>query len=180
VKLFVIGKNPSLALQLVRCLWNTLLALDCPEIQMIRVINEPSQVIFIAAEVGNSEILTELIISYSDFAWEVDAKNRSIIHIAVLYRHAAIFNLIHEIRPIRNFLVTYEDLDQNNLLHCAAKLAPPSQLNLVSGAAFQMMHELRWYEVSLPIFKSSFMLQPSFCLFPLHVFYIFVIFLFFS
>ncbi|CAJ1975912.1 unnamed protein product [Sphenostylis stenocarpa] len=139
-------KNPSLALQLVRCLWNTLLSLDCTEIQMKSVINEPSQVIFIAAEVGNFEILAELVRSYPDLTWDVDAKNRSIIHIAVLHRHATIFNLIHEIRSIRNFLVTYEDADQNNLLHCAAKLAPPSQLNLVSGAAFQMMHELRWYE----------------------------------
>ncbi|KAK8466040.1 hypothetical protein PHAVU_009G240633 [Phaseolus vulgaris] len=139
-------KNPSLALQLVRCLWNALLSLDCAGMQMIRVISEPSHVIFIAAEGGNFEILAELITSYPDLTWEVDAQNRSIIHIAVLHRHAAIFNLIHEIRSIRNFVVTYEDADQNNLLHCAAKLAPPNQLNLVSGAAFQMMHELRWYE----------------------------------
>ncbi|WVZ19163.1 hypothetical protein V8G54_006485 [Vigna mungo] len=146
VKLFVIGKNPSLAHQLVRCLWDTLVSLDCTEIQLIRVINEPSQVIFIAAEVGNCEIIVELAKSYPDLPWDVNDKNQSIFHIAVLYRHAAIFNLIHEIRSIRNFVVTYEDADQNNLLHCAAKLAPPNQLNLVSGAAFQMMHELRWFE----------------------------------
>ncbi|RDY10672.1 Mediator of RNA polymerase II transcription subunit 18, partial [Mucuna pruriens] len=139
-------KNPTLALQLVRCLWDTLLSLDCTEIQMKKVISQPSQVIIIAAEVGNFEVLAELVRSYPDLIWEVDAKNRSIIHIAVLHRHAAIFNLIHEISSIRNFVATFEDADQNNLLHCAAKLAPPSQLNLVSGAAFQMMHELRWYE----------------------------------
>jgi len=148
VKLFVIGKNPTLALQLVRCFWKNLLSLDCTEIQMRIVISQLSQVIFIAAEVGNFEIIAELVRSYPDLSWEVDAKNRSIIHIAVLHRHAAIFNLIHEIRTIKNFVVAYEDADQNNLLHCAAKLAPPSQLNLVSGAAFQMMRELRWFEVS--------------------------------
>ncbi|KOM39806.1 hypothetical protein LR48_Vigan04g000400 [Vigna angularis] len=142
-------KNPSLAHQLVRCLWDTLVSLDCTEIQLIRVINEPSQVIFIAAEVGNCEIIVELAKSYPDLPWDVNDKNQSIFHIAVLYRHAAIFNLIHEIRSIRNFVVTYEDADQNNLLHCAAKLAPPNQLNLVSGAAFQMMRELRWFEVIL-------------------------------
>lgn len=159
MKLFVIGKNQSLALQLVRCLWDTLVSLDCTEIQLIRVINEPSQVIFIAAEVGNCEIIVELAKSYPDLPWEVNDKNQSIFHIAVLYRHAAIFNLIHEIRSIRNFVVTYEDADQNNLLHCAAKLAPPNQLNLMSGAAFQMMHELRWYEVSLP--NLMHVAQPS-------------------
>ncbi|TKY72708.1 26S proteasome non-ATPase regulatory subunit 10 [Spatholobus suberectus] len=147
-------KNPTLALQLVRCLWKTLL--DWTEIQMKRVISEPSQVIFIAAEVGNFEILAELVRSYPDLTWEVDARNRSIIHIAVLHRHAAIFNLIHEIRSIRNFVVTFEDADQNNLLHCAAKLAPSSQLNLVSGAAFQMMHELRWYEEVKKVMQPSF------------------------
>ncbi|KAK7413004.1 hypothetical protein VNO78_04815 [Psophocarpus tetragonolobus] len=148
--------NPTLALQLVRCLWQTLLSLDCTEKQMKRVICEPFQVIFIAAEVGNFEILAELIRSYPDLSWEVDAKNRSIIHIAVLHRHAAIFNLIHEIRSIRYFVVTFEDADQNNLLHCAAKLAPPSQLNLVSGAAFQMMYELRWYEEIKKVMPPSF------------------------
>ncbi|XP_028203558.1 uncharacterized protein LOC114387558 [Glycine soja] len=149
-------KNPTLALQLVRCFWKNLLSLDCTEIQMRIVISQLSQVIFIAAEVGNFEIIAELVRSYPDLSWEVDAKNRSIIHIAVLHRHAAIFNLIHEIRTIKNFVVAYEDADQNNLLHCAAKLAPPSQLNLVSGAAFQMMRELRWFEVVKKVMPPCF------------------------
>ncbi|XP_027905190.1 uncharacterized protein LOC114164653 [Vigna unguiculata] len=155
-------KNQSLALQLVRCLWDTLVSLDCTEIQLIRVINEPSQVIFIAAEVGNCEIILELAKSYPDLPWEVNDKNQSIFHIAVLYRHATIFNLIHEIRSIRNFVVTYEDADQNNLLHCAAKLAPPNQLNLVSGAAFQMMHELRWYEEVKKVMPPCFIEKRNF------------------
>jgi len=32
-------------------------------------------------------------------------------------------------------------IDNNTLLHLAAKLAPPGQLELVSGAAFQMCLE---------------------------------------
>ncbi|KAK7303886.1 hypothetical protein RJT34_14804 [Clitoria ternatea] len=141
------SKNPTSALQLVRCVWKKLVSLDCADtVEMKRVISEPTRVTFIAAEVGNFEILAELLRSYPDLIWEVDTKNRSIIHIAVLHRHAAIFNLIHEISSIKNFVATYEDVDQNNLLHCAAKLAPPSQLNFMSGAAFQMMRELWWYE----------------------------------
>ncbi|KAK7329324.1 hypothetical protein VNO77_23482 [Canavalia gladiata] len=149
-------KHPSGALQLVRCLWNTLLSLDSSDTRMKEVISEPCHVIFIAAEVGNLEILAELVRSYPDLTWEVDTKNRSIIHLAVLHRHAAIFNLIHEISSIRTFVATFEDQDQNNLLHCAAKLAPSSQLNLVSGAAFQMMHELWWYEEVKKIMQPCF------------------------
>ncbi|RYR13559.1 hypothetical protein Ahy_B04g070487 isoform F [Arachis hypogaea] len=72
---------------------------------------------------------------------------RSIIHISVLHRHASIFNLIHEVGPIKDFIVTFLDDEGNNLLHCAAKLPPPNRLNLVSGAALQMMLELSWFEV---------------------------------
>ena len=111
-----------------------------------RVISHPSQITLEAAEVGNVEFLAELLRFYPDLIWEIDIKNRSIIHIAVLNRHASIFNLIHE---IGDSIKTFEDDEGNNLLHCAAKLAPPTQLNLVSGAAFQMMHELLWFEVNL-------------------------------
>ncbi|KAG4990594.1 hypothetical protein JHK87_024051 [Glycine soja] len=153
------GKSPTLALQLVKCLWETLLSQDGIEMQtIIKVISEPSHVIFIATEVGNFEVLAELVRSYPDLMWEVDTKNRSIIHIAVLHRHADIFNLIHETSSIRNFVATLEDEDKNNLLHYAAKLSPPSKLNLLPGAVFQMNHELLWYEVSLLNFHISYML----------------------
>lgn len=116
---------------------------------MMEVIREPSHVIFHAAEVGNFKFLVELLNTYPDLMWEVDNRNRSIIHIAVLHRHADIFNLIHEMGPVKDFVVSsLDDVDQNNLLHLAAKLAPQTRLNLVSGAAFQMMLELFWFEVS--------------------------------
>ncbi|KAG4990595.1 hypothetical protein JHK87_024052 [Glycine soja] len=151
------GKSPTLALQLVKCLWETLLSLDGTEMQtIIKVISEPSHVIFIATEVGNFEVLAELVRSYPDLMWEVDTKNRSIIHIAVLHRHADIFNLIHETRSIRNFVVTLEDEDKNNLLHYAAKLSPSSKLNLLPGAVFQMNHELLWYEEVKKIMQPCF------------------------
>ncbi|XP_028223162.1 uncharacterized protein LOC114404379 isoform X2 [Glycine soja] len=69
------GKSPTLALQLVKCLWETLLSLDGTEMQtIIKVISEPSHVIFIATEVGNFEVLAELVRSYPDLMWEVDTK----------------------------------------------------------------------------------------------------------
>jgi hypothetical protein len=51
---------------------------------------------------------------------------------------------------MKGIIVTYEDGDERNtILHMAAKLAPPGQLELVSGAAFQMCVELLWFEVEL-------------------------------
>jgi len=79
--------------------------------------------------------------------WEVNSKNQTILHIAVLHRHASIFNLMHQIGHIKGIIVTYEDDEGNTLLHLAAKLAPRGQLELVSGAAFQMCVELLWFEV---------------------------------
>jgi hypothetical protein len=135
--------------QLVKFLWTTILEKHYsskPELN--EIINEPSQLIFDAAEVGNFEFLSELISVYPSLIWDVDSKNRTILHIAVLHRHASIFHLVHQIGHIKGIIVTYEnDDDRNTLLHLAAKLAPRSQLELVSGAAFQMCVELLWFEV---------------------------------
>lgn len=114
---------------------------------MMDILSEPSQVIFIAAEVGNFEFLSVVLSTYPDLIWELDTMDRSVIHIAVLHRHASIFNLIHEIGPIKEFILTFKDDQGNNLLHYAAKQAPPDRLNMVSGAALQMMLELSWFEV---------------------------------
>ena len=85
--------------------------------------------------------------SYPELVWETDEKNRTIIHVAVLHRHASIFNLVHEIGSIKDVIVTYEDDQGNNIVHMAAKVAAQSQLNLVSGVALQMQRELVWFEV---------------------------------
>ncbi|KAJ7969337.1 Ankyrin repeat-containing protein [Quillaja saponaria] len=101
---------------------------------------------------GDSDIITII-----NLIWEVDNKNRSIIHIAVLHRHASIFNLIHELGSIKEIIVAFvDDEDKNNLLHLAAKLAPTDQLNLVSGAALQMQLELLWFEEVKKIMLPSF------------------------
>ncbi|XP_054778884.1 uncharacterized protein LOC129286840 [Prosopis cineraria] len=144
----------NLVIELVRNIWKQILLLD--ELSMMKVIREPSQVIFDAAEVGNFEFLEELLSSYPDLMMEKDSRNRSIIHLAVLHRHASIFNLIHETGPNKDSIVSSLDSnDKCNLLHFAAKLAPPDRLDLVSGAAFQMMLELLWFEEVKKIMQPS-------------------------
>ncbi|BBH05193.1 Ankyrin repeat family protein, partial [Prunus dulcis] len=132
------------ALELVECLWNQILKHDDDYVMCL--ITEPSEVLFDATRLGNYEFLSVLINAYPDLLWETDDENRTMFHVAVLYRHASIFNLVHETGSIKDIIVTYTDDENNNILHLAAKLAPQNQLNLVSGAALQMQRELVWFE----------------------------------
>ncbi|KAK7329326.1 hypothetical protein VNO77_23484 [Canavalia gladiata] len=152
-------KDPSV-LKLVKRLWEIFLTLDDSE--MMDAIREPSQVTFVAAEVGNFEFLSVVMSTYPDLIWELNTMGQSIIHTAALYRHASIFNLIHEVGPIRDFILTFVDDEENNLLHCVAKLAPHDRLNIVSGAALQMMLELSWFEEVKKIMLPSFIEMKNF------------------
>ena len=126
----------------------------------MKIIENPSELLFEATKLGNFEFVAELIKSYPALIWEVSSDNWTIIHVAVLYRHGSIFNLVHEIGSIKNIIATYTDADWNNILHLAAKLPPKDRLNVVSGAALQMQQELLWFEVfllySLLIFLRKF------------------------
>ncbi|KAK4270673.1 hypothetical protein QN277_019451 [Acacia crassicarpa] len=141
------GLMHTLVLQLVGRLWEAILNLTESVLEMRRIISYPSQLLFDAAEVGNFGFLAELLGSYPDLIWELDDNFQSIIHIAVLHRHATIFNVIHDLGSIKDIIVTFiDEHDGNNLLHLAAKLPLPNRLELVSGAAFQMKHELLWFK----------------------------------
>ncbi|KAK7304067.1 hypothetical protein RJT34_15078 [Clitoria ternatea] len=147
-------KDPP-ALKLIKRMWDIFLTLD--DSDMMDATRDPSQVTFIAAEVGNFEFLSVVMSTYPDLIWELNTIGQSIIHIAALHRHASIFNLIHEIGPNKDFILTFMDDEGNNLLHCVAKLAPPDRLNIVSGAALQMMLELSWFEEVRKIMPPIFM-----------------------
>ncbi|KAK9938935.1 hypothetical protein M0R45_015646 [Rubus argutus] len=134
----------NVALQLVQRLWEEILKDEHENV--MKLIKYPSNLLFDAAELGNYEFLAALMSSYPELVWETDKKNRTIIHVAVLHRHASIFNLVHEIGSIKDVILTYEDDQGNNIVHMAAKVAPQNQLNLVTGVALQMQRELVWFE----------------------------------
>ncbi|WJX23955.1 hypothetical protein P8452_13124 [Trifolium repens] len=140
-------------LKLIRKMWDKYLFLD--DLEMKEIMREPYQVTFIAAEVGNFEFLSIVMSTYPDLIWELNNMGQSIIYIAILHRHANIFNLIHEIGPFKDFITAFVDDDNNNFLHSVAKLAPPDRLNIVSGAALQMMLELSWFEEVKKVMPSS-------------------------
>lgn len=136
------------ALQLVKCLWKEIL--NRGDIDVTDLLRKPSQLLFDAAELGNFEFLAELICSFPDLVHELDDNNRSIFHVAVLHRHANIFNLIFEIGFTKELISTFKDnRDNNNILHLAAKYPHPSRVSIVSGAALQMQRELLWFKVRI-------------------------------
>ena len=136
----------TLANQLVKKLWEHVLQQQDSEIS--KLIKKPSRLLFDAAELGSLEFLIILIRSYPDLIWKVDDNNRSLFHNAVLYRHRTIFNLIYEFGAIKDLIAAYKDGKNNNILHLAGYLPPPSRLQIVSGAALQMQRELLWFKVN--------------------------------
>ncbi|XP_031261865.1 ankyrin repeat-containing protein NPR4-like isoform X3 [Pistacia vera] len=143
------------ALQLVKCLWEEMLKQDDSE--LANLTRTPSQFIFEAAKFGNSQFLVELIGRYPDLMYQLDEKGFSIFHIAVLYRHANVFNLIYEIGLTKELFVTCEDeVQKDNMLHLAAKLPQQSRIAIVSGAALQMQRELLWFKEIEKIVQPSF------------------------
>lgn len=137
----------EVALHLVQNLWNEVTRQKEEDISAL--IGYPWRLLFVAAKLGKVEFLTTLIQSYPDLIWKVDENRYTIFHIAVKHRQEEIFKLIYEIGAIKDLIATYKDENGNNMLHLAAKLAPPHRLNCVSGATLQMQREILWFKVVL-------------------------------
>ncbi|KAJ0703579.1 putative ankyrin repeat-containing domain, PGG domain, ankyrin repeat-containing domain superfamily [Helianthus annuus] len=104
-----------------------------------------SRVLFIAAEMGNTNFLIELIRGYPDLIWKVNDNNQSIFHIAVKHRHEGIYNLLYEIGAMKDLITPLKDLKDNNMLHLVGKIAKQNRLKDISGVALQMRLELLWF-----------------------------------
>ncbi|KAI3925637.1 hypothetical protein MKW98_001491 [Papaver atlanticum] len=74
---------------------------------------------------------------------------QNMLEMAITERDQMIVSFICEIGDMydnKADLVSRTDSDNNTILHYVAKLAPSSQLNLVSGVALQMQRELQWFK----------------------------------
>ncbi|PWA40442.1 ankyrin repeat-containing domain, PGG domain protein [Artemisia annua] len=104
-----------------------------------------SRTLFIAAEMGNTKFIVELIRQYPDLIWKVNDNNQTIFHIAVKHRHEGIYNLLYEIGSMKDLITPLKDENDNNMLHLVGKSAKTKRLQDVSGVAFQMQRELLWF-----------------------------------
>ncbi|GKV50920.1 hypothetical protein SLEP1_g57598 [Rubroshorea leprosula] len=72
--------------------------------------------------------------------------SRNMFARAVAHRQEEVAHLLYEFAKEDTNMVITIDKDGNNILHLAAKLAPPYQLGRISGSAFQLQNELRWFK----------------------------------
>ncbi|CAN1345069.1 Ankyrin repeat-containing protein ITN1, partial [Linum perenne] len=129
-------------IELLRRLCRHLSTLPEPEFEQMGI----QKALFNAVSHGIVEFIVELIRHYPDIVWREDDNQRGIFLSATLHRQEKIFSLIYKMGAKKNAMATSWDLDDNNILHQAAFLAPPSRLESVTGAALQMQRELQWYK----------------------------------
>ncbi|XP_071735327.1 uncharacterized protein [Rutidosis leptorrhynchoides] len=116
-----------------------------------------SRILFVAAELGNTEFIVELIRLYPDLIWKVNDNNQTIFHIAVKHRHQGIYNLLYEIGAMKDLITPLKaKKNDNNMLHLAGKIAKSKRLQDVSGVALQMQRELLWFQEVKSIMPPSY------------------------
>ncbi|XP_058221798.1 uncharacterized protein LOC131331873 [Rhododendron vialii] len=100
-----------------------------------------------AARLGIHEVVMDILIAFPDVSLYNDREGRTALGLAVMNRHANVYNLIYQTRHgTRQWLTIQKDRGNNTLLHLAGELAPRHRLDLVSGPALQMQRELHWYK----------------------------------
>ncbi|KAG5517416.1 hypothetical protein RHGRI_037975 [Rhododendron griersonianum] len=101
-----------------------------------------------AARNGIPEIVHEIVESFPSVLWTIDLTGRYVFENAVLERQENAFNLVYQMgKYSREFVLQQYDDKANHILHLAGKLAPPTKLSQISGAALQMQLELQWFEI---------------------------------
>ncbi|KAI3781500.1 hypothetical protein L2E82_11516 [Cichorium intybus] len=105
-----------------------------------------SRVLFLAAEMGNTAFVVEVIRQYPHLVREVNDNNQSIFHIAVSHRHEGIYNLLYEIGSLRNLIITLEDKNGNNMLHLVGESAKINRLQNIPGVGLQLHLETLWFK----------------------------------
>ncbi|XP_031258983.1 protein ACCELERATED CELL DEATH 6-like [Pistacia vera] len=141
------------ALQLVKYLCGEIKSSKPDYKRAIRLLKPP---LLLAAELGRCEVVEEIIKTFPDAIWFTNEKNHSVFHLAVLKRQEKVFNLIFQISGHKHLLLMSQDVDGNNILHLAGKLAPEYQLHRIPGAALQMQRELQWFEEVEKIVKPNY------------------------
>lgn len=147
--------------QMVELMWEVVVDKVKKE-NVVDFIKHPSSMLHDAARVGNVDFLRVLLRLFPDLAWNIDDKGKNIFHVAVENRRESVFCLIYEMGDFLDFLDClpyYFDEENVSLLQLAAKKPAKSDLNRISGAAFQMHNELLWFKVpSKTQLENSFML----------------------
>ncbi|KAJ9559404.1 hypothetical protein OSB04_014018 [Centaurea solstitialis] len=150
-----LAKRESVATELLRRIWKNISSRPSFEIDEILkgpIVTDkdekatyPFKILYVAAQLGNTSFLVELIRACPDITFTENDDWSTIFHTAVSYRHESIYNLLYEMGSVHDIVSAVKDDHKNNMLHLAG-MKPKSPLEDVSGAAFQMQRELLWFE----------------------------------
>ncbi|RZC90076.1 hypothetical protein C5167_044706 [Papaver somniferum] len=114
--------------------------------QIVDYFNRNPNIIKTAIRHGNVEFVAQCLEKFDYLVWYSFA-GETLIQMAIAERNKMTLNLIFKASgKNKTAVVSRKDKDNNTILHQAAKLASPVQLNLVSGLALQMQRELQWFK----------------------------------
>nr|GEW10538.1 ankyrin repeat-containing domain, PGG domain protein [Tanacetum cinerariifolium] len=102
--------------------------------------------IFEATRQNSSTFIRYIVREFPDAIWSANEDDHNFIQYSVINRSEKIYNLLYEMSKHNNIYKTIKDSSGNNLLHLAARLAPTTKLNLISGAALQIQRDLQWFK----------------------------------
>ncbi|KAD2804954.1 hypothetical protein E3N88_38331 [Mikania micrantha] len=102
-------------------------------------------ILHVAAKMGNTIFIVELIRTYPDLMLLEHEDGLTIFHIAVMHRRQGIYNLLYEIGSTRKDICTFNDKSDNNMLHLVGKTSKEMAAK-TCGASLLMQRELLWFK----------------------------------
>ncbi|GKB49688.1 ankyrin repeat family protein, partial [Tanacetum coccineum] len=100
---------------------------------------------FCLAVENNTAEAIDVLTTYFNTSYDSLKDGHDIYELTVLNRSEKVYTYILHHFGKTGFLASL-DIDGNNILHLAGRLAPIHKLNTASGAALQMQRELQWFE----------------------------------
>lgn len=97
-----------------------------------------------AVTFGIHELIEQCIYHYPGLVW-YNVGGFYLFLAAIKQRQEKVYNLVYQMTGHKVYAAT-EDINGENALHFAGKLAPRHRLNTVTGAALQMQRELQWFK----------------------------------
>ncbi|KAM0042748.1 putative ankyrin repeat-containing domain, PGG domain, ankyrin repeat-containing domain superfamily [Helianthus debilis subsp. tardiflorus] len=141
------AEEDTYALKLLETIWGH--ATRTMNLDDIELMLTESRILFVAARAGNTRFIVELLRTYPNLMLRKDAEGRTIFHIAVMYRHLGIYNLLYEAGDSRNEICISEDKYDNNMLHLVARWPESSSRFMAakrSEASLLMQRQVLWFK----------------------------------
>ncbi|KAJ9553644.1 hypothetical protein OSB04_017689 [Centaurea solstitialis] len=151
-------KDDGDALELLRIIWTDTI-IRMPKTEVDKILSGPpgsirdpdteiqtsTSILFVAAEMGNTRFVIELLRTYPDLIWKVNDENHTVFHIAVMHRHQGIYNLLYEIGAMKDMITPLKDINGNNMLHLVGKTSVKMRAQ-TTEASLLMQRELLWFK----------------------------------